>query len=256
MEMDIDLFPGVRGGGSLGIVIKKSRSREVQFAVLRHPIPVQTPMERFGLELAAFRGQPRHLGVEHHFVIHAHIDLDMWMMRSSFEIPRVDERQPQPLEVFHVARDERQLVFERRRGDQPVRHSKRTSRQPPGSINQTPSVSHGLSDGMNPVREQRNQDTVKPRGQSLATNRIRMGCASSTKLTHGDDTQVQRRIILRMNDHADRAREAGCVSFLTKPDAVMYPLAKAPVEEMRMKGFVWNAAARPKDRNSIFAPAE
>ena len=46
------------------------------------------------------------------------------------------------------------------------------------------------------------------------------------------------------------------ISFLTKPDAVMYPLAKAPVEEMRMKGFVWNAAARPTDRNSIFAPAE
>jgi lipopolysaccharide export system protein LptA len=46
------------------------------------------------------------------------------------------------------------------------------------------------------------------------------------------------------------------VSFLTKPDAVMYPLGKAPVEEMRMKGFVWNAAARPKDRNGIFAPAE
>ena len=46
------------------------------------------------------------------------------------------------------------------------------------------------------------------------------------------------------------------VSFLTKPDAVMYPLAKAPVEQMRMKGFVWNAAARPKDRNGIFAPAE
>lgn len=46
------------------------------------------------------------------------------------------------------------------------------------------------------------------------------------------------------------------VSFLTKPNAVMYPLDKAPVEEMRMKGFVWNAAARPKNRNSIFAPAE
>ena len=46
------------------------------------------------------------------------------------------------------------------------------------------------------------------------------------------------------------------VSFLTKPDAVMYPVGKAPVEEMRMKGFVWNAAARPKDRNGIFVPAE
>ncbi len=46
------------------------------------------------------------------------------------------------------------------------------------------------------------------------------------------------------------------VTFLTRPDAVMYPLHKAPVEEMRMKGFVWNAAARPTDRNGIFVPAE
>ncbi len=50
--------------------------------------------------------------------------------------------------------------------------------------------------------------------------------------------------------------QVSTITFLTKPDAVMYPLAKAPVEEMRMKGFVWNAAARPTDRKSIFAPAE
>lgn len=42
------------------------------------------------------------------------------------------------------------------------------------------------------------------------------------------------------------------VTFHAKPAAVMYPLAKAPVEEMRMKGFVWNEAERPKDRGDIF----
>lgn len=45
------------------------------------------------------------------------------------------------------------------------------------------------------------------------------------------------------------------VTFLNKPDAVMYPLSKAPPEEMRMKGFVWNGINRPKDRIAIFAPA-
>jgi lipopolysaccharide export system protein LptA len=42
------------------------------------------------------------------------------------------------------------------------------------------------------------------------------------------------------------------VSFITKPDATLYPLSKAPPGEMRMKGFVWNAAARPLDRSAIF----
>lgn len=42
------------------------------------------------------------------------------------------------------------------------------------------------------------------------------------------------------------------VTFHAKPAAVMYPLAKAPVEEMRMKGFIWNEPERPMDRADIF----
>lgn len=42
------------------------------------------------------------------------------------------------------------------------------------------------------------------------------------------------------------------VSFLTQPDATLYPLEKAPAGEMRMKGFTWNEADRPKDRAAIF----
>ncbi len=42
------------------------------------------------------------------------------------------------------------------------------------------------------------------------------------------------------------------VSFITAPDAVLYPLDQAPAEDLQLKGFVWNVAARPKDREDIF----
>jgi lipopolysaccharide export system protein LptA len=42
------------------------------------------------------------------------------------------------------------------------------------------------------------------------------------------------------------------VSFITQPDAVLYPLDKAPAEDLRLKGFVWNWAARPTGPEDIF----
>lgn len=42
------------------------------------------------------------------------------------------------------------------------------------------------------------------------------------------------------------------ISFVTKPDATMYPINKAPEDQLRMKGFVWNEAERPTDRPDIF----
>jgi hypothetical protein len=42
------------------------------------------------------------------------------------------------------------------------------------------------------------------------------------------------------------------VTFITQPDAVLYPLEQAPAEELRLKGFVWNAEARPEDHEAIF----
>ena len=42
------------------------------------------------------------------------------------------------------------------------------------------------------------------------------------------------------------------VTFLERPDAVLYPLAKAPPEELHMKGAEYRLAERPADRADIF----
>ncbi|MFN3875742.1 MAG: hypothetical protein ACK4L7_07520, partial [Flavobacteriales bacterium] len=42
------------------------------------------------------------------------------------------------------------------------------------------------------------------------------------------------------------------VIFLDRPDAVLYPLEKAPVEETVLPGLVYRAAERPRDREGIF----
>ncbi|MBL7950771.1 MAG: hypothetical protein JNM62_03525 [Flavobacteriales bacterium] len=42
------------------------------------------------------------------------------------------------------------------------------------------------------------------------------------------------------------------VIFLDRPDAVLYPLDKAPAEELRMKGSEWRSDERPTDRADIF----
>jgi lipopolysaccharide export system protein LptA len=42
------------------------------------------------------------------------------------------------------------------------------------------------------------------------------------------------------------------VTFLDRPDATLYPLEKAPADELRMQGSDWRAAERPMDRAGIF----
>lgn len=42
------------------------------------------------------------------------------------------------------------------------------------------------------------------------------------------------------------------VTFLDRPDAVLYPLEKVPAEELRMKGSEWRSGERPVDRADIF----
>jgi hypothetical protein len=42
------------------------------------------------------------------------------------------------------------------------------------------------------------------------------------------------------------------VSFITQPDATLYPIDKAPADALRLDGFRWNADARPADRLDIF----
>ena len=49
-----------------------------------------------------------------------------------------------------------------------------------------------------------------------------------------------------------RDGQVNTVSFLDRPDAVLYPLEQVPPEELRMLGSEWRAAERPTDRASIF----
>lgn len=47
--------------------------------------------------------------------------------------------------------------------------------------------------------------------------------------------------------------QVSTVTFMERPDAVLYPIAKAPADELRMKGAEWRADERPVDRQGIFA---
>ncbi len=47
--------------------------------------------------------------------------------------------------------------------------------------------------------------------------------------------------------------EVSTVTFMEKPAAVLYPIDKAPAEELRMKGAEWRGDERPMDREDIFA---
>lgn len=49
-----------------------------------------------------------------------------------------------------------------------------------------------------------------------------------------------------------RDGEADVIAFLTKPDGTMYPIEKAPSEELRLRGFLWRGNERPATREAIF----
>jgi lipopolysaccharide export system protein LptA len=42
------------------------------------------------------------------------------------------------------------------------------------------------------------------------------------------------------------------IKFLKKPDATLYPISTAPINEMTLKGFLWLDDSRPKSKNDIF----
>jgi lipopolysaccharide export system protein LptA len=46
------------------------------------------------------------------------------------------------------------------------------------------------------------------------------------------------------------------VSFITQPEATLWPLEKAPPEEVKLEGFSWQPEARPTDREDIFREGE
>lgn len=50
--------------------------------------------------------------------------------------------------------------------------------------------------------------------------------------------------------------KVGMVTFMDQPDAILYPIEKAPADELRMVGSEWRDAERPVDRASIFGKGE
>lgn len=50
--------------------------------------------------------------------------------------------------------------------------------------------------------------------------------------------------------------QVSTVTFMERPDAILYPMAKIPPEELRMKGAEWRIDERPLDRAGIFARQE
>lgn len=82
---------------------------------------------------------------------------------------------------------------------------------------------------------------------------------NSRTVYHAIEEKGDERSIIGVN-RADCSRievtiaedEVHSVAFRDRPDAVMYPLEKAPPEEVRLPGLHWNASARPTDRASIF----
>lgn len=50
--------------------------------------------------------------------------------------------------------------------------------------------------------------------------------------------------------------QVSTVTFMERPDAVLYPMNKIPPEELRMKGAIWRIDERPKDRAGIFVRQE
>jgi hypothetical protein len=42
------------------------------------------------------------------------------------------------------------------------------------------------------------------------------------------------------------------ITFLKKPDAVLYPMEQAPINELILKGFQWFEGDRPKTKMDIF----
>ncbi len=46
--------------------------------------------------------------------------------------------------------------------------------------------------------------------------------------------------------------QVNTVTFLDRPDAILYPMNKIPDKELRMEGAVWRMDERPRDRQDIF----
>ena len=68
----------------------------------------------------------------------------------------------------------------------------------------------------------------------------------------GMNTAVCSRIDVAISNDTTGQAQVHTVSFITRPDAVLWPLSKAPKSEQMLPGFLWRDAERPKERSDIF----
>ncbi|MFI5134506.1 MAG: OstA-like protein [Chitinophagales bacterium] len=62
---------------------------------------------------------------------------------------------------------------------------------------------------------------------------------------------VNKAVCSNMILYFDSARKIDRIYFLTQPDATMYPLREFPVEESRLRNFIWLDALRPKSKEDL-----
>lgn len=86
---------------------------------------------------------------------------------------------------------------------------------------------------------------------------------NSRTLYHAQETRDSVKTIVGVN-RADCARllvrvrdgEVASVTFLTQPEAVLYPVDQVPLEDRMLPGFAWREAERPVDRDDILRRPE
>lgn len=71
--------------------------------------------------------------------------------------------------------------------------------------------------------------------------------ASDNGEIQGANTASSSNIIIYLKD-----RKIQRINFVSKPDAIYYPLSKFPEKESRLENFKWYENYRPVNRNDVF----
>jgi hypothetical protein len=77
------------------------------------------------------------------------------MGRGLRQFPRVEHRNAEACEIFHVAGDERKVMLYGGCSDHSVRDPKRLTRRLPPGVNNAPTLGDGLRNGKNTLPEQK-----------------------------------------------------------------------------------------------------
>ena len=68
----------------------------------------------------------------------------------------------------------------------------------------------------------------------------------------GDYIGVNKAICSNM-DISFKDQKVYKVAFINAPEAIFYPIEQFPVEEQKLKGFLWKPESRPKSKDDLFS---